>query len=67
METNKRINNRAYKYCKWGINAPEVPKDVKKQMLEFMSICEDKNPKYKISVKKINQIDFKLYDKWSGF
>lgn len=57
METNKRINNRAYKYCKWGINAPEVPKYVKKQMLDFMSICEDKNPKYKISVKKINQIE----------
>ena len=54
---NKRIDNRAYEYCKWGITAEEVPKYVKKQMKEFMLICEDKDPKYKLSVKKLTMIE----------
>ena len=57
MNTDKRTNNKAYKYCKWGVKSPDVPKYVKLQMKDFINICEDKNPKYKLSVKNLEIIE----------
>lgn len=54
---NKRIDNKAYKYCKQAIQSDTTPRYVKLQMNDFMSICEDKNPKYKLSVKKLTMIE----------
>lgn len=51
------VNNKAYHYCLDNINCDTSPKYVKKQMQEFIDIWEDKNKKYKISKKKLNQLE----------
>lgn len=48
--------NKAYEFCKNNIDEETCPKYVKLQMKDFMEVCEDKNPKYKISEKKLKQI-----------
>lgn len=48
---------KAYLYCKANVRLKTTPKYVKKQMRDFMRICEDKDPKYKISVSKLKQIE----------
>ena len=48
--------NKAYEFCRKTINEDTTPKYVKLQMKDFMEVCEDKNPKYKISEKKLKQI-----------
>ncbi len=50
-------NNKAYEYCKSSIRKKSTPKYVKKQMRQWMKICEDKDPKYKVSQKKVKQIE----------
>lgn len=52
--------NKAYEYCKNSINKKTTPRYVKKQMKEFMRICEGKDKKYIISKKKLNQIELIL-------
>lgn len=54
------VNNRAYEYCKNSINKKTTPIYVKKQMKEFMKICEGKDKKYCISEKKLKQIELIL-------
>lgn len=49
--------NKAYQYCLDSIKKTTTPKYVKKQMLEFMDMCEDKNEKYVISEKKLKQLE----------
>ena len=49
--------SKAYLYCKANVRLKTTPKYVKKQMRDFMRICEDKDPKYKVSVSKIKQIE----------
>lgn len=49
--------SKAYLYCKAEYRKKTTPKYVKKQMREFMRLCEGKDPKYKVSVKKIKQIE----------
>lgn len=49
--------SKAYLYCKSQINRKTTPKYVKKQMRDFMRLCEDKDKKYKVSVSKIKQIE----------
>ena len=49
--------NRAYQYCKESIRKKSTPKYVKKQMREFMRICEDKNKKYILSLEKLKQVE----------
>ena len=49
--------NRAYKYCKDSIRKKSTPKYVKKQMRDFMRICEGKNKKYILSLEKLNQVE----------
>lgn len=49
-------NSKAYQYCKNSIDLDTTPRYVKLQMKDFMDMCEDKNEKYFISKKKLNQI-----------
>lgn len=51
------VNSKAYQYCLDNINRDTSPKYVKKQMQEFIDIWEDKSDKYKISKKKLNQLE----------
>ena len=48
---------KAYIYCKTHVRLKTTPKYVKKQMREFIRLCEDKDTKYKVSVSKIKQIE----------
>ena len=51
------IENKAYLYCKKAVKENTTPKFVKIQMKDFMRICEGKNKKYKISEKKLKQLN----------
>lgn len=53
-------NNKAYEYCQNSIKKKTTPKYVKKQMKEFMKICEGKDKKYIVSKKKVKQIELIL-------
>lgn len=48
---------KAYDFCKKSIRLKTTPIYVKKQMREFMRVCEDKDKKYKISEKKLSMIE----------
>ena len=52
METNK-----AYEFCKSSVKKKTTPKYVKLQMRDFMRVCQGKDKKYKISEKKIKQVE----------
>lgn len=49
--------NKAYEFCKKSVKLKTTPKYVKKQMKEFISICEGKDKKYTVSEKKIKQLE----------
>ena len=49
--------NKAYEFCKKSLKAKTTPKYVKKQMKEFISICDGKDKKYILSVKKLHQLE----------
>jgi len=49
--------NKAYLYCVKAVKENTTPKFVKLQMKDFMRICEGKNKKYKISEKKLKQLN----------
>lgn len=49
--------NKAYEFCQKSILQKETPKYVKRQMREFMAICEGKDKKYIISEKKLRQLE----------
>lgn len=51
------IENKAYLYCKKAVKETTTPKFVEIQMKDFMWICEGKNKKYKISEKKLKQLN----------
>lgn len=51
------IENRAYLYCKKAVKENTTPKFVKLQMKDFMRICKGKDKKYKISEKKLKQLN----------
>lgn len=51
------LNSPAYQYCKEAVRLKTTPKYVKKQMRAWMTIAEGKNPKYKVSEKKLKQIE----------
>ena len=57
-KTKRKLTEcKAYQFCKKSINAETTPKYVKLQMRDFMQICEGKDPKYKISAKKLKQLE----------
>ena len=51
------VSNKAYDYCKIAVRRKTTPKYVKLQMRDFMQICQDKNKKYKISKRKLRQVE----------
>ena len=57
MVKMKKINNKAYEFCLKNINLETTPKYVKKQMLDFMKVCEGKEGKYVIHEKKLKQLE----------
>lgn len=48
---------KAYEFCKSNWRKKTTPKYVKLQMREFMRIYKGKDPKYKISETKLNQLE----------
>ena len=48
---------KAYQFCEKSVKLDSTPKYVKLQMTDFMKICEGKDPKYKISGKKLKQLE----------
>jgi phage terminase large subunit-like protein len=50
-------NNKAFEYCKKTVRLKTTPKYVKLQMRDFMNICEGKDKKYKVSEKKVKQVE----------
>jgi phage terminase large subunit-like protein len=48
---------KAYKICKKQVRAKTTPKYVKKQIRDWMKICEGKNKKYTINEKKVRQVE----------
>ena len=51
------VSNKAYDYCKSSVRKKTTPKYVRLQMRDFMRICEGKDKKYKISEKKLRQVE----------
>ena len=49
--------NKAYEYCKNSIRKKTTPKYVKRQIRDFMRICEGKDKKYIVSDKKVKQVE----------
>ena len=56
----KMVNSKAYQYCKASIRKKTTPKYVKKQMREWMKICEGKDLTFMVSKRKITQIEMIL-------
>ena len=48
---------KAYDFCKANVRKRTTPKYVKLQMREFMRVFEGKDKKYKISARKVRQIE----------
>ena len=61
--------NKAYDFCKASVRRKTTPKYVKKQMADFMRICEGKDKKYTISDKKVKQVEniLKILNMPKGF
>ena len=53
----EKTENKVYEFCLNFVDAETTPKYVKKQMLEFIELCEGKNKKYKISEAKLSQLE----------
>ena len=53
--------NKAYDFCLNAVNADTTPVYVKKQMEDFIALCEGKNPKYEISKRKLKQLESILF------
>ena len=49
--------NKAYEICKAQVRKKTTPKYVKKQMKDFIKICEGKNKKYIINETKLKQLE----------
>lgn len=49
--------NRAYDFCKSSIRKKTTPRFVKKQMKDWMKICEGKSKKYIVSETKVCQLE----------
>lgn len=51
------VINEAYNFCKTNVNKKTTPKYVKKQMKDFMRVCEGKDKKYMLSEQKLKQVE----------
>ena len=50
------MKNRGYEFCSKCIGEPTTPKYVRKQMLEWIDICDGKDETYFVSRRKIKQL-----------
>ena len=57
QKTNLVLSSPAYLYCKEHVRKKTTPKYVKKQMRAWMHIAEGKDATYKISQKKLKQVE----------
>ena len=55
--TTKATECKAYAFCKKSVRAKTTPKYVKASMREFMRIAEGKSKKYKLSERKVTQVE----------
>ena len=53
----KAVQSKAYEFCKTSVRRKTTPKYVKAQMRDFMKVCEGKDKKYKVSEKKLKQLE----------
>lgn len=51
------MESKAYDFCKKSVRLKTTPKYVKKQMREFIRIFDGKDKKYKVSEKKLHQLE----------
>lgn len=51
------VENKALKFCRQSVRKKTTPKYVKRQMQDFIRICEGKDKKYKLSTKKLAQVN----------
>ena len=49
--------NKAYEFCKKSVKANTTPKYVKKQMKDWMRVCEGKDKRFTVSEKKVKQVE----------
>jgi phage terminase large subunit-like protein len=57
MAVREMQSNKAYEFCKKSVRQKTTPKYVKKQMRDWMRICEGKDKKYIVSEKKVRQVE----------
>ena len=50
------MRNKGYEYCLQCIDKPTTPNYVRKQMEQWMSICDGKDATYKVSSRKVKQL-----------
>lgn len=51
------METKAYAYCARNVRLRTTPKYVKKQMREFMDVCEGKNPRFEISETRLRKLE----------
>lgn len=51
------MESKAYDFCKKSVRLKTTPKYVKKQMRDFIRIFDGKDKKYKVSEKKLHQLE----------
>lgn len=49
--------SKSYQFCKDSVKKKTTPKYVKLQMKDFIRICDGKDKKYKVSEKKLKQVE----------
>ena len=53
----KKVNNKAYEFCKKSIDLKTTPKYVRLQMKDFLKICEGSDDKYIVCGEKVRQLE----------
>ena len=53
----KKVNNKAYEFCKKSIDLKTTPKYVRLQMKDFLRVCEGSDEKYIVCDEKVNQLE----------
>ena len=53
----KRVNNKAYEFCKKSIDLKTTPKYVRLQMKDFLRVCEGSDDKYIVCGEKVRQLE----------
>lgn len=53
----KKVNNKAYEFCKKSIDLKTTPKYVRLQMKDFFRVCEGSDDKYIVCDEKVRQLE----------